>query len=299
MLTRLRRLFRLTTTTIVLLIVCFGLSFSLLTFAIAPLANLMLAAANRLAVQPAVVATTDLATVKGREKKAQRRAAKLEAERVADRTRLESSRLELEKVQADLDNERRKAARYANELTASKLRLETATNELSQSRKRALRLTGELEDLRETPLLTHRAIDKLTARIVKRTGVNAARNLASIPLESVPVVGALTIVSVTALEIHDACQTAAEMGELRQLANLPDVDASVIREACAKIPTFAGLDDLTLTECRNHENEVLTELGPEAAAPIKKKCDCLELPDGCPDDKTLTVRVPSPPSDLP
>ncbi len=323
MLAGLRHLFRLTRTTVVLLVVVCTLGFNLLTFAFAPLADLMLTAAQRLAIQPALAAASELATARDGEQAAQRRAAKLEAEQKTARSRSESLRRELDverqrvaqldidleasetrirQLQADLDVEKRKAAKFADELTLSKSRLKSTTTELHQSRKRVVEVTGKLEDLRNTPRLPNTAvkhIDSLTNRIVQRSGVNAARNLASMPLESVPVVGALTIVSVTALEVHDACQTAVEMEELRRLANLPDVDASVIQTACAKIPTLGGLDDLTLAECREHEGNVLAELGPEAAAPIKDKCDCLELPDGCPDEQTGTVRVPPPKPELP
>jgi septal ring factor EnvC (AmiA/AmiB activator) len=323
MLAGLRHIFKLTRSTVVVLVVVCTLGFNLLTFAFAPLANLMLTAAQRIAIQPAVAAASELATARDGKKAAQRRAAKLEAEQKADQSRSESLRRELEaergranqlakdraasearvkQLQADLDVEKRKATNFADELTLSKVRLKSTTTDLRQSRKRVVEVTGKLEDLRNTPRLPNKAVahvDRLTARIVQRSGVNDARNLASMPLESVPVVGALTIVSVTALEVHDACQTAVEMEELRRLANLPDVDASIVRAACAKIPTLGGLDDLTLAQCREHESKVLTELGPEAAAPIKNKCDCFELPDGCPDEETETVRVPPPKPELP
>lgn len=277
-----------TRTTVVLLIVVGALGFNLLTFAFAPLANLMLTAAQRLAIQPSLAAASALATARDGKKAAEERAARLDLDLKENETRIKQ-------LQADLDVEKRKAAKFADELTLSKSRLKSTTTELQD-------VTGKLEDLRDTPRFTNTAvkqIDSLTSRIVQRSGVNATRNLASMPLESVPVVGALTIVSVTALEVHDACQTAVEMEELRRLANLPDVDASAFRGACEKIPILGGLDDLTLAECREHEGNVLAELGPEAAAPIKDKCDCLELPDGCPGEQTGTVRVPPPKPELP
>ena len=286
---------RLTRTTVVLLIVVCTLGLNLLTFAFTPLANLMLAAANRLAIQPVVAAASELAAVRNSEKAAHRRVAQLDMERKAAVTHIKQLR-------TDLDAEQRKATKLADELTLSKSRLESITTELRQFRKRAVEMTGELEDRRmerRLPRTAVKLIDRLTARIVQRSGVNATRNLASMPLESIPVVGALTIVSVTALEIHDACQTAVEMEELRQLANLPDVDTSVVRKACAKIPTLSSLDDLTLAQCREHADKVLAELGPEAAVPIIHKCDCLELPDGCPGEDVETVRAPPPKPELP
>ena len=190
MLAGLKRIFKLTKTTVVLLVVVCTQGFNLLTFAFVPLANLMLAAAQRLAIHPAVAAASELATSIDREK--------------AAKTRSKDLRLELAA-------ERRRAAQLYLDRKASDARIR--------------KLRTELDDLRKAPRLPNSAvkkIDRLTARIVQRSGVNAARNLASMPLESVPVVGALTIVSVTALEVHDACQTAVEMEELRRLANLPD-----------------------------------------------------------------------------
>lgn len=323
MLAGLRRLLKLTRTTVVLLLVICTLGFNLLTFAFAPLANLMLSAAHRLAITPALAAASDLATARDGEKSARRRAAKLEAEQRASQSRLVGLRSELDverqraaqldrqveardlrlaQLQSDLDLEKHKAARVADELALVRSRLRSATNELNQSRKQVVEVASQLDDLRRTPRLpdaTVKQIDSLTNRIVRRSGINATRNLASMPLESVPVVGALTIVSVTALEIYDACQTAVEMQDLRQLASLPDVDDTVVRAACAKVPTLGGFNDITLAQCREHEEKVLAQLGPDAASPIKYKCDCIELPDGCPDEDAETVRVPPPKPVLP
>lgn len=294
---------------VVLLVVVCAIGFNLLTFAFAPLANMMLTAAQWLAIQPALAAASELATTRDGEKAARfrseslRRKLDVERQRVAQLDiNIKASEVRIKQLQDDLNVEKGKVAKLADELALSKSRLKSTTIELDQSRQRVEEVTGKLEDLRKKPRLpntTVKHIDSLTNRIVQRSGVNAARNLASMPLESVPVVGALTIVSVTALEVHDACQTAVEMEELRRLANLPDVDASVIRSACAKIPTIGGLDGLTLAECREHEGNVLAELGPDAAAPIKGKCDCLELPDGCPGGQSGTMRVQPPKPELP
>ena len=295
MLLGLRHSTRLTSTTVILLIVFCTLGLNLLTFAFTPLANLVLAAANQLAIQPVVAAASELEEVRNSEKAAQKRAAQLDMDRKAAESRIKQLR-------TDLDAEQRKAAKLADELTLSKSRVGLITTDLRQFRKRVEELTGELNEMptvHRLPKTAVKHIDSLTARIVQRSGRNAARNLASMPLESIPVVGALTIVSVTALELHDACQTAAEMEELRQLVNLPNIDTSVVRNACAKMPTLSSVDDLTLSQCREHEAKVLAGLGPEAALPIKNKCDCLELPDGCPGKVVETERVPPPIPELP
>ncbi|WP_323768967.1 hypothetical protein [Antarctobacter sp.] len=323
MLTGLKGLFRLTKTAAILWVVVCALGFNLLTLAFAPLANLMLAAAQRLAIQPAVSAVSELAEARESERNATRRAEKLEAERQATKSRSDdlrsqlqaertrSEQLELDgkkskariaQLQTSLDAQERKAGKLGLELAKSKASLDTARTKLQKTSNALLETSTDLTTLRKEPRLPTTALDKIdtvSARIVQRSGVNATRNIASMPLESVPVVGALTIVSVTALEIHDACQTALEMEELRRLANLPEVESSMIRNACAKIPTLGGLADLTLAQCRAHEARVLTELGLQAAAPIAHKCDCLELPNGCPGEEVQTLRVPPPKPELP
>ena len=130
-----------TRTTVVLLVVVCTLGFILLTFAFAPLANLMLTAAQRLAIQPALTAASELATARDGERAAQRRAAKLEAERqrVAQLDiDLEASETRIKQLQLDLDTEKRKAAKFADELTLSKSRLKSTTTELHQSRARVV-----------------------------------------------------------------------------------------------------------------------------------------------------------------
>lgn len=305
----LRHFFKLTSTTTVILVAVCTIGFNVLTFAFAPLANMMLAAVQWLGVQPTLAAASELANIQKGKKAAVSLSEKLGHELDSERKRVAQLELDIKaggerikEVQRKLDLEKKNAAKLADELSLSKSKLKSKSFELDQSRRRAEDLTSIIDDLRKTPRLptsTVEQIDSLTKRIVQRSGVNAARNLASMPLESVPVVGALTIVSVTALEVYDACQTSAEMEDLRRLANLPDVDTSVIRSACAKMPTIGGLDGLTLAECREHERNVLVELGTEAAMLIKDKCDCLELPDGCPGEEMGTMRVLPPKPELP
>ena len=262
-----RRLFTLTRALLVLGVVLFTLAFNLLTFAYAPLAGLMLAAVQKLAVQPVLSTASELAAAKDREKDARRRS---------------------DKLQQDLETERKRYRRAADANTSLK-----SSN---------VTLKNELDDLKKTPRLSASnltKIDILTTRIVRRSSINATRNLASMVLEGIPVVGALTIVSVTALEVSDACETAREMGELRGLANLPDVENSDLLEACAKIPTLSLSATLTLQQCRKHAQRMEKELGKDAAAPVHHKCDCLELPDGCPGEDLQTVKVPPPAPTLP
>ncbi len=54
----------------------------------------------------------------------------------------------------------------------------------------------------------------ISRRISQRTLRNISANLAAIPAESIPVVGAGVIVAITAMDLHDACADLKDMDEL-------------------------------------------------------------------------------------
>lgn len=68
-------------------------------------------------------------------------------------------------------------------------------------------------------------------RVVSRTVRGAVRNLASMPLEAVPVMGAATIAGVTLLELREACQTVEDMAALD-----PEAAEGAARKVCALEP---------------------------------------------------------------
>lgn len=122
-------------------------------------------------------------------------------------------------------------------------------------------------------------IDRRSRRIGNIVLRTATRSVASIPLESVPVVGAFTIVAITALEVNDACATMEEMQHLRKLAGLPLQD-SLMQDICDLVPTLptsARYKDAR--ECREHRrvlSEQFGEANPEIPAVLDPICACLE-----------------------
>jgi len=60
------------------------------------------------------------------------------------------------------------------------------------------------------------AVSNTTETISKRAAKSAAREIASMPGEGIPVWGTAVIVSVTALELYDLCQTIKDMNALRR-----------------------------------------------------------------------------------
>ena len=57
-------------------------------------------------------------------------------------------------------------------------------------------------------------VTKVSSRISKRVVRNASMNLASIPAEAVPMLGIATIVTVTSVDLYDACQTLKDLDSL-------------------------------------------------------------------------------------
>ena len=81
-----------------------------------------------------------------------------------------------------------------------------------------------------------RIVGELSEKIAKRTNRSAARNIISMPAESLPWIGLTTVVGVTALEIYDACATMEDMQEInRILGTSATIDADT---TCGmKVPT--------------------------------------------------------------
>lgn len=57
-------------------------------------------------------------------------------------------------------------------------------------------------------------IGNVGKRIQKRTIKNALKNIADVPLEAVPFIGTVAIVTLTVSDIHDDCQTLKDLNEI-------------------------------------------------------------------------------------
>lgn len=82
------------------------------------------------------------------------------------------------------------------------------------------------------------AADNILRRVARRTSVSATRDVASMPAEAIPYLGAAVIVGATALEIHDMCQNLQDLAELQQLIDPSSAPAPEKQTVCAlEVPT--------------------------------------------------------------
>lgn len=58
------------------------------------------------------------------------------------------------------------------------------------------------------------ATKSFTTRLAKRSAINAARNLSSVPAQAIPYVGIGIVVGVTTLDLNDACETFKDINAL-------------------------------------------------------------------------------------
>lgn len=86
------------------------------------------------------------------------------------------------------------------------------------------------------------AVSETSERIAKRTARAAARNIAAMPGEAIPIYGIAVVVGATAWEVTDACQMMGDMYDLDVAFN-PD-HAISDREVCGmRVPTAGELWD--------------------------------------------------------
>ncbi|GCL61779.1 hypothetical protein [Pseudaquabacterium pictum] len=103
----------------------------------------------------------------------------------------------------------------------------------------------------------------IAASVNRRLAKGVARNTAAIPAESVPYVGIGVTLSVTALDIHDACQTMAEINDLLKLLNQGEERA----DFCAtRLPTVAQVVQRLKTDWRASMERVAADARAVPAA---------------------------------
>ena len=186
------------------------------------------------------------------------------------------------------DNERLKTANHA--LDEDVARLRAANADLGTRNRRLATQAEETVDM----------IDRRSAALGSLMLKTATRNVASIPLESVPIIGGVTIVFVTAMEISEACTMVNEMQELREFAGLERQD-SLMDDICLLVPTFpvqARYENGR--ECRKHQRELddfYGDTSPEVASRVGVICTCLEDvgirdKDSCYPEEIATVPSP-------
>lgn len=113
---------------------------------------------------------------------------------------LAESRLKVRKMQGEISE---KAAELAS-LRSANVRAR------NQARERFVELRGKETALRDS-------VAEVADRVTERAAKSVARESASMAGEALPYIGTAVIVSVTALEINDLCQTMKDMEELKSL----------------------------------------------------------------------------------
>lgn len=79
-------------------------------------------------------------------------------------------------------------------------------------------------------------VSAISKRIGSRVAINAAKNISSFALEVVPVVGVAAIVTLTASDLYDACQT---MKDLNELNGEFELQSEVADKVCGlKVPKW-------------------------------------------------------------
>ena len=99
-----------------------------------------------------------------------------------------------------------------NQLIKEKSRL---TSDLNKSRKNTAKYKTNLSSMKKR-------IKTISANIVTRSVKNTTRNMASIPAESIPWIGAGVIIAVTAIDIKDSCDTMKDMNEIMKTLELKE-----------------------------------------------------------------------------
>lgn len=117
---------------------------------------------------------------------------------------------------------------FANEnarLAASNKTIEKKRIALEKANIQIRAENSKLKSITEERSLTAQKISK---RLVARSLANATRNAASVAGEVIPVVGTAIILSVTAWDIYDACETMKDVNELNSAFGHPQEDKNKV-----------------------------------------------------------------------
>jgi hypothetical protein len=106
-----------------------------------------------------------------------------------------------------LDADLRRARNEVGELTTERTRLNG----------RIAHLNGRIVVLEQLDRPTREIVSEINERLARRTSRMIAANMSSMAIEALPYAGAAAIVSITFLEVRDACLTLADTREMSQL----------------------------------------------------------------------------------
>ena len=124
-------------------------------------------------------------------------------------------------------------AETTSALAANAAVLSAERGAVREARSQLVGATGELENIRLARKQLQKATSEIAERISVRSAKSAARELAAMPAESIPVWGTAIIVGATALELADLCQTLVDMTELRRALDPTATQSSEELTVCA------------------------------------------------------------------
>lgn len=115
---------------------------------------------------------------------------------------------------------------------------ESLTKERDRLKKTNADLNAEKRLAKSKSKAAARKVSITTARMSRRLKVSGVRNVASMPAEAFPYIGAGVVVGVTALELNDLCETLKDMEDLRSTFNPDDALSEDRKTVCTiKVPT--------------------------------------------------------------
>lgn len=115
--------------------------------------------------------------------------------------------------------------------------------DLTGERAKTTHLTKSLDEAKSARTVDAKTAKEVAERVQGRLAKGVIRNVAAIPAESIPFIGIAVTVSMTALDLYDACETMKEINEL--LVRQSILDASLLRLIDQRLwttpsPTFTG-----------------------------------------------------------
>lgn len=162
-----------------------------------------------------------------------------------DEAEIERNRLQtrVSSIEAEMETEKLRAARLSSQLDIAQSDAARAMSLADDERAQREVLQRDLEDIRADRDRRAEFIDARTRSIERRSRAQVAREMASMPLESIPWFGVATIVAVTGLELKDLCDNSKDMQEIRTAFGLADTGREGGNEVC-------GQDIWTVKEIR-------------------------------------------------
>jgi hypothetical protein len=129
-------------------------------------------------------------------------------EGVADLATRKSKAVELD------DRVRKETASLRKQTDEAQTKRVKAEVDLDGERAKVKRAHLDLDDVKARRLIDAKEAKLVAGRVRERLAKGVARSVGSVPAESVPYLGVGVILSMTALDLYDACQTMKEFNEL-------------------------------------------------------------------------------------